>query len=49
MQDRDDFRNDIPRDTLKRSGFRWAPSVGAWQAYRNPQSIIAAERIAGVS
>ena len=37
------------RTKLKRSGFRWAPSIGAWQAYRNPQSIITAERIAGVS
>lgn len=37
------------RNKLKRSGFRWAPSIGAWQAYRNPQSIITAERIAGVS
>ena len=23
------------RDALKRAGFRWAPSVGAWQAMRN--------------
>lgn len=23
------------RDKLKAAGFRWAPSIGAWQAYRN--------------
>lgn len=26
------------RTQLKRAGFRWAPSVGAWQAYRNWRS-----------
>ena len=27
------------RSHLKRNGFRWAPSLGCWQAYRNPQSL----------
>lgn len=27
------------RDALKAAGFRWAPSNGAWQAYRNSQTI----------
>lgn len=34
---------------LKRSGFRWAPSVGCWQAYRNPRTIADARRFAGVT
>jgi hypothetical protein len=35
------------RDRLKAGGFRWAPSVGAWQAYRNPRAIALAQSIAG--
>lgn len=35
------------RDTLKSSGFRWAPSIGAWQAYRNYSSLQTAQQIAG--
>lgn len=35
------------RDTLKRHGFRWAPSIGAWQAYRNDRAIRFAQEIAG--
>jgi hypothetical protein len=32
------------RDKLKASGFRWTPSLGCWQAYRNLRSLhIAAE------
>jgi hypothetical protein len=32
------------RDKLKANGFRWAPSLGCWQAYRNPRSLqVAAE------
>lgn len=27
------------RNQLKSSGFRWAPSIGAWQAYRNTRSL----------
>lgn len=34
------------RSRLKGCGFRWAPSIGAWQAYRNPRSLsVAAEMI----
>lgn len=35
------------RDELKSSGFRWAPSVGAWQAYRNYRTLATAKRMAG--
>lgn len=34
---------------LKHSGFRWAPSIGAWQAYRNPRALDIAREIAGVA
>jgi hypothetical protein len=27
------------RSKLKAKGFRWAPSLGCWQAYRNPTSL----------
>jgi len=37
------------RARLKSCGFRWAPTIGAWQAYRNPRSIETAKREAGVS
>jgi hypothetical protein len=30
------------RDKLKRSGFRWAPTVGAWQGYRNSSTLATA-------
>jgi len=30
------------RTRLKGCGFRWAPSIGAWQAYRNDRSLTAA-------
>lgn len=36
------------RDTLKRSGFRWSPTIGAWQAYRNSGTIAKAKEVAGV-
>lgn len=36
------------RSTLKSSGFRWSPTIGAWQAYRNTWTINTANRIAGV-
>lgn len=36
------------RERLKRSGFRWAPSLGCWQAYRNPGTIRTAAEVAGV-
>lgn len=31
------------RDRLKSSGFRWAPSNGCWQAYRNSRSLAVAK------
>lgn len=36
------------RTDLKRHGFRWAPSLGCWQAYRNFRSVECAKRVAGV-
>lgn len=36
------------RDALKGSGFRWAPSLGCWQAYRNWRSLQAARVHAGL-
>lgn len=35
------------RSELKGAGFRWAPSLGAWQAYRNHGTISTARRMAG--
>ena len=35
------------RTELKSSGFRWSPSVGAWQAYRNNRTLATAKRMAG--
>jgi hypothetical protein len=35
------------RSELKRSGFRWSPTIGAWQAYRNPSTIAKAKALAG--
>lgn len=37
------------RDRLKSSGFRWAPSLGCWQAYRNYRSLETAKAVAGVA
>lgn len=31
------------RDTLKSNGFRWTPTVGCWQAYRNYRSMALAQ------
>ena len=36
------------RKRLKQRGFRWAPSLGVWQAYRNWQSLDLAREIAGI-
>lgn len=36
------------RTKLKGCGFRWAPSVGAWQAYRNYRSLSIAREVAGL-
>jgi len=33
------------RENLKRNGFRWTPSLGAWQAYPNSHSIEYAKRL----
>ena len=33
---------------LKSNGFRWTPSLGAWQAYRNFRSTRFAKEFAGV-
>lgn len=35
------------RDKLKSNGFRWTPSLGCWQAYRNSRSIPVAKEVAG--
>ena len=35
------------RDKLKANGFRWAPSTGAWQAFRNTWSLELAKQLAG--
>jgi hypothetical protein len=37
------------RADLKRSGFRWTPSLGCWQAYRNYGTVAKAKVLAGVS
>ncbi len=33
------------RDVLKRNGFRWAPSEGAWQRQLNNAGIYAAQQV----
>ena len=33
------------RDILKSNGFRWAPSVGAWQRQLNNNGKYAVERV----
>lgn len=35
------------RARLKKAGFRWTPSAGCWQAYRNTWSMQTAKQIAG--
>jgi hypothetical protein len=35
------------RSKLKASGFRWAPSTGAWQAYRNARALDVAVAMVG--
>lgn len=35
------------RERLKGGGFRWARSIGAWQAYRNYRTLALAAEIAG--
>lgn len=36
------------RKRLKRAGFRWAPSLDCWQAYRNPNALAVARAEAGI-
>jgi len=36
------------RAGLKSAGFRWAPSIRCWQAYRNTRSLEVARRKAGI-
>lgn len=36
------------RKELKSNGFRWTPSIGAWQRYRNYNAMATAERIANM-
>jgi hypothetical protein len=36
------------RGRLSASGFRWTPSLGCWQAYRNPRSLQIAAEVAGI-
>lgn len=40
--------DDATRGRLKSRGFRWTPSLGCWQAYRNPTALDVARREAGV-
>jgi hypothetical protein len=35
------------RTRLKHAGFRWAPTIGAWQAYRNHHALATAQAVAG--
>lgn len=37
------------RTDLKRSGFRWTPSLGCWQAFRNPMAMDRARKFAGIA
>lgn len=34
------------RAKLKSNGFRWSPTIGAWQAYRNTNSLAVAQQVA---
>lgn len=47
------FFNEKPTDeqraTLKSNGFKWAPSVGAWQRQLNSNAIYAANRISFIA
>lgn len=36
------------RSRLKSNGFRWSPTIGCWQAYRNHNSMECAKREAGL-
>ena len=41
----DDKPDEKTRAALKSNGFRWAPSVGAWQRQLNDNAIYAAGRL----
>lgn len=41
--------DDEQRAELKRNGFKWAPSVGAWQRQLNSNAIYAANRISFIA
>jgi len=41
----DEKPNEVERNLLKANGFKWAPSVGAWQRQLNDNAIYAAERL----
>jgi len=34
------------RSKLKSCGFRWSPTIGAWQAYRNDRTLTVAQQVA---
>jgi hypothetical protein len=36
------------RDRLKKSGFRWSPNAGAWQAYRTANTVRRVQQLFGV-
>jgi hypothetical protein len=36
------------REQMKSNGFRWSPTIGAWQAYRNFHSCTLAKKLAGL-
>lgn len=44
----DERQDDAMTQKLKSCGFRWAPSVKAWQRLRNPAALYAAKKICGV-
>lgn len=37
------------RTQLKAAGFRWTPTLGCWQAYRNHHSLATARSVAGIA
>lgn len=41
--------DEATRSRLKSNGFRWSPTIGAWQAYRNNRSIYTAKQEAGLT
>lgn len=36
------------RERLKHAGFRWSPTLGCWQAYRNSSTAETARKEAGL-